>query len=330
MRAILHIGTEKTGTTSFQNFCFENRAALLQQKILYPVDLGPKNHRQIATYALDAESRDESFEQLGLLGQDDLDTFCQKVRDKLSRQIEENSTAEVCIISTEHLHSRLKTTAQIQRVKDLLDIYFDEIEVHLHLRPQIDVVVSLASTQTRVGGSVRRPFLDRPHSSDIYYNYNILTKAWESIFGPENIKLLSFQRCPDFQSFIAGHLDIDLTVMAAAERINEAIDVRVMALVNALVDSESKQRLDHRIIDRLAVNEKLTVDLKTAKIVQNRFSACNQELIARRDDLVAGDLMPKWSKYPEQGNLDILSQPCEFSSALADLVTYYNEIIAEK
>src|ERR1700722_10965312 len=35
-RVIFHIGAEKTGTTSFQRFCWENRAELLGQGLLYP------------------------------------------------------------------------------------------------------------------------------------------------------------------------------------------------------------------------------------------------------------------------------------------------------
>ena len=42
MRLVLHIGLEKTGTTSFQAFCAEHRPALAQSGVLYPVNPLPK------------------------------------------------------------------------------------------------------------------------------------------------------------------------------------------------------------------------------------------------------------------------------------------------
>lgn len=328
MRAILHIGTEKTGTTSFQEFCHQNREALLMQKVFYPTNLGVRNHRQIATYALDLGSGDDGLRQLNLKSEDDIEAFRDSVKRKLEEQIAQTPDAEVWILSSEHFHSRLDHRDQILRVKTLLDPLFDDIEVHLHLRPQIDVAVSLTSTQTRVGGTVRRPFFDRPKPNQLYYNYNLLVQAWEDVFGERNVHLLAFRKTPSFLGFMESHLGLDFSDMPVPARVNEAIDVRVMAMVNALVDSGSPQRIDHRVIDLLPVEEKLRPDLQTAQAVQGRFTSSNQELVARRADLNAGDLMPNWGNYPEVGNLDLLDEPCVFSKPLADLITHYNSVIA--
>lgn len=58
MKAILHIGTEKTGTTSFQSFMHRNRDAVLARGVLYPDRLGGDNHRLIATYGLSLSTAD--------------------------------------------------------------------------------------------------------------------------------------------------------------------------------------------------------------------------------------------------------------------------------
>lgn len=331
MRAIVHIGTEKTGTTSFQDFCFENKVLLLEQGVLYPTELGGKNHRHLSTYALSLGDTDDALARLGFTTQQEFQAFRTSVQSKLSHQVQNAPDhVSVCIVSTEHLHSRLKTTNQIEQVSELLSPLFDEIEIHIHLRPQVDVAVSLASTQTRVGGTVRRAFFDRPKPTQIYYNYNLLTLGWEKVFGAENVKLLSFKKTPDFLKYIAEHLGIALDKMPVPDRVNEAIDVRVMAMVNALIDSGKPQRIDHRVIDRLPVLERLQLDIDTAKSIQNQFSISNQELVGRRPDLEPGDLTPKWNKYQLPSNLDVLEQPCSFSSAFSDLVTYYNDLLDAK
>ncbi len=267
---------------------------------------------------------------MGFTTQDQQTAFRDGVRLALAQQVE-NAPADTktCILSSEHLHSRLKTSEHIERVKNLLLPLFDDIEIHLHLRPQVDVVVSLASTQTRVGGAVRKAFFDRPQPSQIYYNYNTLTRAWEDVFGSENVKLLAFKETPGFLGFMGRHLGLDLGSMPVPDRVNEAIDVRVMAMANAMIESGKPQRIDHRIIDQLPVEQKVQLDRETAQGIQNRFTASNQKLVARRADLKSGNLALDYAKFPTVGNLDILEQPCSFSSALADLVTHYNDLQAK-
>ncbi|SLN69128.1 hypothetical protein [Roseisalinus antarcticus] len=329
MRAVLHIGTEKTGTTSLQVFMHENRASLLQAGILYPEKLGGVNHRWIASYGLDPEAGDETFVALGLKDQDALDAFRADVEARLAEQVAAASDARICFLSSEHLHSRLRTADQVARVRDLLAGMFDEVEVHIHLRPQVDVAVSLASTSSRVGGRVGHDFFERIRARQIYYNYDLLVSTWEEVFGADNVLCLPFKTQPDFLGYIARRMDLDLTGLPLPARVNEALDVRVMAMVNALVESGTPQRIDFRVLDMLPVEQKLTLDLATARRLQARFEDSNRTLIARRHDLAPGQLQPQWSRYPEEGNLDLLDEPCVFASSLADLVRHYNGLIRD-
>ena len=60
-RLVLHIGLEKTGTTSFQAYCTEHRAALLKAGALYPANPAcflRDNHAPLAaSYFSDAEAK---------------------------------------------------------------------------------------------------------------------------------------------------------------------------------------------------------------------------------------------------------------------------------
>lgn len=327
MICIVHIGTEKTGTTSFQSFMARNRIHLLEQGVIYPAQLGTDNHRMLATYCLPLDQPDDSFVGYGIKGHEDMREFSSRVESRFFSQIDEARHKRICLISSEHFHSRLKDSSQIVRLKKLLDKVFDRIEIHVHLRPQVDMLVSLASTQARVGGSVKRAFFDRATPNNPYFDFDSMVLRWENVFGSDNVFCLPFKNEPDFFSHVMKRMSIRIDTLGEPKRINEAIDIRVMAIINALVDSGSKTRIDFRVIDRLPVIEKLRIDRATAQRIQARFEHGNRNLVSRRADLKPGDLQPKWSDYPEQGNSDILEEGCSFSSTLASLLEIYNEEI---
>ena len=193
----------------------------------------------------------------------------------------------------------------------------------------MDVLVSLASTQSRVGGAVRKAFFERARNDRMYFNYDQLVAAWEEVFGNSNIHCVAFNDTPDFLKFLSSRVGLDLDGLVPPQRVNEALDVRVMAMVNALVDSGSTQRIDFRVLDQLPVEQKLQLDIGTARQIQHRFEESNRQLISRRKDLSPGQLQPKWKRYLENGNVDILESSCTFSGALAELVTHYNELISQ-
>ena len=323
MHLILHIGTEKTGTTSFQHFCHDNHAALLARGLLYPRDLGFRNHRFLSFIGMTLESADEAVRGMKLDTEEKLAAFIEEITARLDRQLAAASGARVCVLSSEHLHSRLRRPEQLARLRDLLEPRFDSIEICIHLRPQIDVALSLASTQTRVGGAVRAGFFEQIRPETIYYNYNLLVAMWEEAFGPEAIRCIPFRQEPDFLSWLAAHLEFPLTGLARPARENEALDVQVMALVNALAESGRPERIDFRILDQLPVRQKLTLDRAMAERLQGRMTASNQTLVARRPDLEPGQLQPDWARYPETGTFGLLEKPCAFSESLADLVGFY-------
>lgn len=327
MDAILHIGTEKTGTTSFQRFCHLNRAELAAQGVLYPARLGGDNHRSVAMYGLSAATPDEAIVARGIRTEHEMDAFRRSVENTLDEQLKAAPADAVCLLSSEHLHSRLKTPDQIEHVHALLAPRFDRITVMVHLRPQVDVAVSLASTQSRVGGAVRRGFFDQMSPEGLYYNYDKLVAAWEDVFGVDAVRCIAFKSRPDFLGLICEELGIDRTSLAVPTRENEALDVRTMAMVNALVDSGSPQRIDFRVLDRLPVLERLRLSRDLARKLQAPFESHNRALIARRGDLSPGDLQPDWSRFPEEGNLHLLEDKVFFAESFAALVAHYNDQI---
>ena len=66
MRAILHIGIEKTGSTSIQKYLAAKRTDLLRERIAVLRSIGSPSNRFLATYAIADDRTDDSLLALGL------------------------------------------------------------------------------------------------------------------------------------------------------------------------------------------------------------------------------------------------------------------------
>ncbi len=183
--ALLHIGTEKTGTQTLQRFLARNRAQLAARGILYPRSPGETNHKALTAFAQDDATRDELRIDLGVDDPADLARFRAGLTDALSRELAASGAARV-ILSNEHLSSRLTTAAELGRLRDLLASLFDRVEIAVYLRRQDEVAVSLYSTLLKFGidwWEILPDPEDRPH----YWDYQGLLARWSEAFGRDTV-----------------------------------------------------------------------------------------------------------------------------------------------
>ncbi len=187
MQAILHIGVEKTGSTSIQSFLALNRRDFLRQGIAVLDSIGSPNNRYLATYSMDDGRSDESHVALGLTNHKKRHRWKRKLRTELHSEIEAlpNNITQV-ILSSEHCHSRLVSNSEVERLYDLLNPLFDEIKVLVYLRPQDEMAVSLYSTAMKVGYTHKTiiPVDDIDYD---YYDYERLLDRWSDVFGEASL-----------------------------------------------------------------------------------------------------------------------------------------------
>ena len=197
-RALLHIGTEKTGTSTLQAFLQQNRALLRQHGIAYLRSPGARNHRLLAAYAMkDARSddllrqwpwRQPLFRRLWRIA----------FRIQLGREIAQlkRQGVHTFLFSSEHCHSRLKSLEEITRLADLLNPHFQQVDVLVYLRRQDQVATSLYSTALKAGRAIPfEPFFrHRARPDDPYLNYATLLEHWATVFGKSRIKPRIFSR----------------------------------------------------------------------------------------------------------------------------------------
>ena len=337
MKLILHIGTEKTGTTTTQRWGARNREALARQGVRYSQVLGPTSHFKLYLWCLPPGRNDEGFRRLGIASEPDRQEFRIRLPQEFAAEVSEATSAgcHTFLISNELCHSRLVTLKDVQRAREFLEPHFDQIEVLCSLRPQIDVAVSFASNVAKGTERITTAHFEKVRPESTYYNYKNFVERWSTVFGAERLKLVPFRRTPNVTDVVAARAGIDMKGLQPPVRSNEALDVRVMAMMNALKAQPLEGRwiepfayIPPEVLHQFPCEQRLQPGIELARSVQARFEDGNRDLTNGRADIEMADLEPDWSRYEGPGNLDLLEQPCAFSRQFAALVQLFNQNIA--
>ncbi len=191
---VLHIGTEKTGTTTIQEFLHLNRKLLAKNGFYFPKSVGMRNHQPLASWCLSG-NRDDVFLRMNNLIEP---KRREKWRTEFINSFEEELSGlkfgiKQVVISSEHFSSLLRKTAEIETLKLLLDKWFKNIRVLVYLRRQDFLFLSRFSTACRAG-KVIEPLMPDPAKLSFFYDYQKLLNKWSRIFGKENILPAVFEK----------------------------------------------------------------------------------------------------------------------------------------
>lgn len=187
---LLHIGTEKTGTTSIQAFIHRNRSRLASQGIYTIKGFGKLNNREFVSFFqnnLDEWSKRNEINSISEKQRHFLDFEKRFVRELRSRKIV--SGAQSCVLLTsEHFSSRLASKEELEQLRGFLERYFEHIKILCFFRPQAEMAVSRYSTGLRAGvSSTLEEKLRHVTPEKRYYNFERKAKLWECVFGKENL-----------------------------------------------------------------------------------------------------------------------------------------------
>lgn len=219
-KLILHIGTEKTGTTSIQAFLKRNRALFQKDRIYIPLspmdDSG--NHRWLPLLANELDYVDDFVISRGLQDPDARKLILKKKEEELIRECKNaTKSCDYFIFSSEHFQSRLRNIEEINRLRDLLEILFEDITIVLYIRDPLKTAVSLLSTAVKTGGL---PYHLPLPASDSYFlnvcNHDQTVKKWSTCFSRHKLvirrfdkkKLINGDIIDDFFSFNFPKLNI--------------------------------------------------------------------------------------------------------------------------
>lgn len=202
---LLHIGTEKTGSTSLQNWFGLNRRLLQDSGYFIPQSLTPApenlvlNHSRVAMISMSDDRFDDDLRRdEGVIN--DV-TLAQARQDIFIRLAEEVAavprTCHTIILTNEHCHSRLLAPEEVQNLKDFLDQFCETVRVVVYLRPQHEVAMSqygmfLANGAYDIDMFPPLPppagYAKQVYTSRSYFDYASMMDRWAKVFGEDAIQ----------------------------------------------------------------------------------------------------------------------------------------------
>ena len=223
MRILLHIGVEKTGTSTIQESLTLNRKNLAEYGYEYLHMEGRNEYRDLPAYCMNPSRIDNYFKESLINDYFSRQEFDNNfIRDFRSKMMNLTSSVHTVIISSEHLSSRLKYEDEIQRLKRLLSDYSSDIDVLVYIRNQVDKAISNYSTKIKSGGSLSLDKYLVGFSEEFSNHYDELLRLWEGGFGKQSISVRLF----DHREFINGDL-LDDFYHALDSRLIQHLDYKV-------------------------------------------------------------------------------------------------------
>ncbi|TVP71119.1 MAG: hypothetical protein EA339_11000 [Rhodobacteraceae bacterium] len=157
MKALIHIGIPKSGTSSIQAFLALNRDALAAQGVLY-ARFNPTHGSQFELPVTALEACGDTVgpelerRRLGFASRADQSTYVARYRDFLDRRLQ-TAIQPLFIASSEHIHAWIDTPERIAALDAFLRQRFTEVQYLVYLRPQDELIASSYSEAVRRGAS---------------------------------------------------------------------------------------------------------------------------------------------------------------------------------
>lgn len=279
-RLIFHIGAEKTGTTSFQRFCYDHRDALRARGLLYPAEnLGFSGRTHNHAPLVAAYLKGDVPVDLALA---DVWRSREEALGSLLLEIERAGDAQTVLISAEHFSSRFPPH-QAERLRRDFERF--KPRVVIVLRSHLAWLYSLYSATVRHGGQTRyddliRGFLE---GKRFVVAFRALVERWLGAFGAENIAILHLREGDDIVELMARSGVIPSVSTDAPSRYRDnardrAVIIEAWRRINAMVGSPAPSGLRTRMRD-----------LARANLLRSLAKNVPQNAVARPDYLLCAD-----------------------------------------
>lgn len=293
MTFFIHIGAEKTGSTSIQHFLNLNRKKLQQKGICFPVTPGVENHTKLMYYARNENTFEEENLAFRVFIPHSTEAFRQELKASLIEEIRHYSPKpQKVIFSNEHCSSRLYHPEELERLRDLFGLFSKDIRIIIYLRRQDDFLLSTYSTNIK-SGKVFPFFVPEMNEETMHrYDYLRLLDLWASVFGKENLIVKVFERSTmvngdvvqDFLSLIGIDINDDYAI---PEEKNRSLDVYTMEFLrkfNSYVPMFVQNKLNPNrgnivnILTEISGPERISIDSEELTRFFNLFEKSNREV----------------------------------------------------
>lgn len=293
--AIIHLGTEKTGTSSLQAWLRTNAQALLKHNILYPTWPPPGPHVELTTSFRHFVDEDPLYNLLGITTTREADSFSRNYQLDFSNRLANSQKHDILIISDEHIFGYLNGVDEVSSLFNFFENNEYDIIPIICLRSPESYVLAIISEAIKclsIGGfDPSNPVLSTS-SIDPRLRYDLIIKNIS--LASKNIKIFAYKEGGDFnviQEFLAvagiDTSDLSLTLRPAEEH-NKSIPYPMLPFYSAVAsylvnyDIKAIARQWRQIVDRsLVINpisSKLGLDWANRKMLRYWFKDIEENL----------------------------------------------------
>ena len=330
-KLILHIGLHKTGSTSIQAALKKYKDKLIKNNI-YPYDFNlDRSEKKICT----------------------LNEFAKiKHQDKILENITKIKQESI-LISAENLY-HYSNKNKIQNLKKKLDNYFFKIKIIIFIRRQDKHTISYFQQRAKFNLSFGiydkkkdfkiSNFLKKDLSA--YFNFNKTLKAWEDVFGTDNLTVKSFEKNDLYLNNLIkdffNNLDIDVPIQDAQIKnpSNGLVKTKILFLMNKNNISHDSS-IRKTIAKNIDNSGKMLPSKKQAQEFYEKYRESNRLLNERfkisKNPYIFDD---NFSMYPDVANdtwneenanqaiLNILTGVKEYSQTKENKIKFLKQKIA--
>jgi len=353
---VLHIGTEKTGTSTIQRFLASNRQRLLEEDVVYTncSDVDGGSQTAFVVYAQQKPWTNRLGRDLKITSPQTQAEFQQRIR-KIVESAAEQHAGATLLISSEHFHSRLVSIEEITALKNLLAPFVENFRVLAYLRRQDRLAVSSYSTKIKAGAAnpVLFPGLGVENTLLHYFDYLGLYEKWGAVFGKRAIEFRIFDRAElkqgdllqDFTEWVGfSHAGKELPGSVNESLNQNGADFLLRANRILANGQENARRTSlHAFVSRICTGKILLATKGDAEAFYRKYAGSNSILrelaFPNRDGLLFDE---DFSDYPETSSaepnfdaavkigVDIWARGEQMEKRLKGESLYYRALLAKE
>ena len=285
----LHIGGEKTGTTTLQHFLTRNASELQRAGYYYPCETNNICFDNGAHFPVAACLISERTDFVSEERQHDLPFVLGALAEAVS------ATKRPIILSCEHFSSRLSRTRQLETLRDALSA--DEIKVIYYIREPSDLALAAWSTRIFFGEKLKFS-TDDVTPENRYFNHLETLNLWGSVFGEQNLIVREYNRASlaegDIRKDFCALLGIQTAPMEFEEDQNRSLDaqrLQVLRYINCALSEFRESEVEWRraqnirqlISTHIPSGGQLTALMSDQQrtLTKSRFATVNSEISQR-------------------------------------------------
>ncbi|MBC8207165.1 MAG: hypothetical protein H8E68_08470 [Kiritimatiellaeota bacterium] len=268
-KIILHVGTEKTGTTSIQSVLGASYGELLEKGILFPQSIGAPSHINLTACALENQPTHPIRKLLKIEDPVEFINFKTNTLTNIKNEIQKTKPSQI-IISDEHINVHLSCQETLLNFKRICEEIGSIKSVIIYLRRQDQFRLSLFSEAVK-SGNLSSFDLENPlpvfNAVPYRFSYLEILNNLRSSFG-KNLTVRVYDRA----TFPEGNVCCDF--------LNQ-IDVSLQA--TGTTEENSNKTIDARVIKHLAL-----ISLLLKKTNKNWANKCRSALLEKCETLFKG------------------------------------------